>query len=99
MKDNPNAPVTNKKLEEAVHGLSGKLDEAIDAILSGIDRLMQIERKERKEEISDLREEVKTQITFVRDDIKGLEGELANTPTRKEFNDLKKKVYRHHPSS
>ncbi|OGM29660.1 hypothetical protein A2801_00620 [Candidatus Woesebacteria bacterium RIFCSPHIGHO2_01_FULL_41_10] len=83
-----------------------KLDQAVDTILKGVDNLMKELRKEVRQEISEirkevneLREEMKQEFSFVRNDVKGLHAELSDTPSGKEFKDLKAKVYRHHPQS
>ena len=93
---NKNDPVVRKSM----------LDQAVDAILKGMDRLVSQNKEELRGEIrgsakevkEELRKEFRTELGFVRDDIKGLTSELSNTPSRKEFNDLKIRVDKFHPA-
>jgi len=88
MKDDPNAPVTNRQMEEAV-----------DAILAGMQRMFD----KQDEKIEESKKELKGEMdSFRRETKKGfseVKKRLEDTSSRKEFNDLKEKVYRHHPSS
>ena len=38
-----------------------------------------------------------TELSYVKDEVKSLKGELSTNPTRAEFNQLKEKVERHQP--
>lgn len=91
-KDDQNAFVTNKTLGEAV-----------DTILEGMDNMLEEQKKifATKDDLRNVKQEIKslatkedlnTEISWVRDDIKGLTGELSETVTRKEFNELESKV-------
>jgi len=40
---------------------------------------------------------VETELRYVKDEVKGVKVELSNTPSLKQFNQLKTKVERHHP--
>ena len=44
-------------------------------------------------------DKVETELMGVKDEIRGLKADLSDTLTRKEFGELKTKVYRHHPSN
>ncbi len=77
------------------------LDEAVEAILNGISILIknlatkeEISKLATKEEVQQGFREVKNEIRWVKDDINGLKAEFSNTPSRKEFNQLKTKVDR-----
>jgi DNA-binding transcriptional MerR regulator len=43
--------------------------------------------------------QLETHISHVRDDIQGLKAELSDTPSRAEFEELKRKVNRYRPTS
>ncbi|KKR30840.1 MAG: hypothetical protein UT61_C0001G0024 [Candidatus Woesebacteria bacterium GW2011_GWA1_39_8] len=79
------------------------LDQAVKAILKGMDKLIgqtgENLRGEIKNAKSELRSEFKTELGFVRDDIKGLTAELSDTPSKREFNELKSRVDKYHPAS
>ena len=81
-KRNTGAPVTKEML-----------DQAVDAILKGVERMFTVQDKKNNRRFSRLeagQSDLKRQIN----DLK------ANTPTRKEFDDLKAKVVdQYHPLS
>ena len=92
-KVNPNEPVTREMLNDAV-----------DAILNGVDKLVIGLRAE----MNGLRAEMKlgfkkldVKIDYTKneliDEIDGLKADLSDTPTKKEFEGLKRRVYKHHP--
>ena len=74
------------------------LDEAIDAILDGINgmflkrdkRLKRIEN--RQTGMESLLSELKVELSQVKDTVNGLKGGYARTPTRKEVEELKGRV-------
>lgn len=92
-KKDPKGFVTNEVLTET-------LDEAVDTILKGMDNMFKEERKfnfgtfATKEDLKNFatKEDLKREISWVRDDIKGLTADLADTISKKEFNQLKGKV-------
>lgn len=92
-KGNPNEPVTR-----------GMLDEAVSAILAGMDNLYE----RFKGEVDSFKSEMNTRFESMdakidqsknelKDDINGLKADLSTTPSRREFDDLKKRVDKHHP--
>ncbi len=81
-KDDRNKPV-NK----------GMLDEAVKAILEGMDRLFGGLKTEMSAEF----EKIKADITFIKRDINDIKADLSDTPSRREFNELKSKVDKHYP--
>jgi len=87
IKKDPKAFITN-----------GILDDAVDTILKGMDGMFKEERKfntqtfATKEDLKDTKEELKTEISWVKDDIKGLTADLSVVPSKREFNELKVKV-------
>lgn len=79
------------------------LDEAVEAILEGGGKLIEQVKNELRTEISslrselksdirDTRSELKSEIGFVKDEINGLKAEFSTTPSRKEFEEVKRKV-------
>ena len=76
----------------------GMLNDAVDTILKGMDNMF----SRFQEELDGVKNEVlknRTEIKGLRNDFHGLLEEYSDTPTRKEFNELKEKVARFHPSS
>ena len=69
------------------------LDEAVDAILKGVDALF----RQFKGEVDKRFDKVESEINFVKTDVRDIKADLSNTPSRKEFNELKTKVDRYHP--
>ncbi len=70
------------------------VEDATDKILKGMDRMFNNFRKEMYQNFA-TKEDLKREIGWVRDDIKGLEADLSNVPTRTEFNQLKARVDKH----
>jgi len=79
------------------------LDEAVEAILVGVGKLIEQVKNELRMEISSLRNELKTEISdtrselengisFLKDEINGLKAEFSTTPSRKEFEEVKRRV-------
>lgn len=84
-------PVTKKDVE-------GVIIDASHTILTGVSLLLKnFARKDDLEKLA-TKDDLKREISFVRDDIKGLKGDLSNTPSRKQFEELKRKVDRYHPT-
>ena len=79
----PSAAVTNKTLQEAV-----------DGIMEGMDRIIKETRVGFKYVMENVatKEDLKREVGWLKDDIKGLTADLADTPTREEFNKLQVKV-------
>lgn len=69
VKRDPNAFVTN-----------ADLDSAVDTLLKGMDNMLEEQKK-----IFATKEDLKREVSWLRDDIKGFEGELADTVSRKDF--------------
>ncbi|MCI0558947.1 MAG: hypothetical protein MN733_10660 [Nitrososphaera sp.] len=87
----PNEPVTR-----------GMLNEAVDAILKGMDKIAGELRSEIRETRSELKgevQELKVEVRYLKDDIDGLKADLSDTPSRREFNELKARVDKYHPLS
>ncbi len=81
---NPNAVVTNKALYEAVDVLVQWTD--------GLIKEQNTNLNKRFDKIDKNLKEVKTEISWVKDDIKGLTADLPDAVTKTEFNKLQSKV-------
>lgn len=77
------------------------LSEAIDSVLQGIDNIVEnmatktdLKKVEARleEKIDNGVNTLSTEISFIKDDIKGFHAELSNTVSRKEFEELKERV-------
>ncbi len=79
----PNEPVTR-----------GMLDEAVSALLNGMDNLYQRFRNEIAPLTKDV-SSIQTDVTFIKRDIHDIKADLSDTPSRREFNKLKDKVEDH----
>ena len=73
------------------------LDEAVEAILKGMDNLAKSLRSEFKGLLKEEIEPVKNDITFIKRDVRDIKVEISDTPSRREFNDLKGRVDKYHP--
>jgi archaellum component FlaC len=89
IKVNPSEPVNR-----------GMLDEAVEAILEGMDKTVGQLRNEmntRFDKVEDRLSNVEVELSHVKDEVKGLKADISTTPSRREFQDLKKRVDKHHP--
>jgi len=83
----PGAFVTNKTLSEAV-----------DTILKAMDRIIEetkamfASQNGYMNKTFATKDDLKREIGWLKDDIKGLTADLSDTPTRKEFNKLQDRV-------
>ena len=71
----------------------GMLDEAADSLLVGMDKLYQSFKQLFEKKL----EPIKADITFIKRDIGDIKAELSDTPSRREFKDLKTRVDKYHP--
>ena len=81
---------TKEYVDKTVSDLGGTLVDGINTIIKNMATKddLQAVKKELKEDIDG----VKLEIRFMKDDIKGLTEELAMTPSRHEFKELKEQV-------
>ncbi len=97
-KYDPNAPVTNKVLDQATEHLGGLMIDLGKKMKQGFSivnsRLNKVETRLNKVETE--LHEVKTEVKFMHQDINDLK---ADTPTQKEFDTLKAKVDLYHPTA
>lgn len=85
------------------------LDSAVDTILNGINNVFEGSRREVNERLGKIeaslknvengQRELKTELSYVKDEISGLKADLSDTPSRKEFENLKRRVDDHFPLS
>jgi len=84
-----NKPVTKKELNKT---LNKTLSEFSDAILAGVEKMIGNLRKDMNRGFDELK-------TGQRDLQRQINDLKADTPTMKEFRELKEKVYYHHPAN
>lgn len=91
-KDDPNVPVTNKTFEKAMKRQDQRLNEAVDAIVTEMDRIAKeiLEHEDREHE--KIRQEIRTQGMHIRDEINGMKADLSGVPTRAEFEEIKARL-------
>ncbi len=85
--------MTNKSDKELV--TRGMLDDAVKAILEGMDRLfggLKAEFGGLKAEMNEKFDKIETDISYIKHDIRDIKAELSDTPSKREFNELKEKV-------
>ena len=90
-KEDPNAPVTNKKL-----------DDAIGTVVKGMDNLFKRLVKEMRDGLKQTNsrfDKLEVEVRGVKDDVRGVTAELSDTPSREQFEKLKAKVDKYHPIS
>ena len=83
-KKDPKASVTNETL-----------DEAVDTILTGMDNIVADLKNEMKtgfKQVNTRLDKVEADVSYIKDDIKGLTADLSDVPTRKEFNEVMAKA-------
>ena len=79
------------------------LDEAIDAILEGVGSMFKDLRgsldgmDKRFDKLDRRLDSLGVGQSYLKDQIDGLKADLSDTPSRREFQQLKSKVDRHHP--
>jgi len=87
----PNTPASNKTLSEAV-----------DTVLKGMNNMFDEQKKifANKDDLKTLatKEDLKREISFVRQDINDLRSEISTSPTRSEFNKFKSKFDKYVPA-
>ena len=68
------------------------LNEAVDAILEGVGKLIEDLRSDMNLQYESLKNEVKQNKTELRDEIDGLKADLSATASRSELEELKSKL-------
>jgi hypothetical protein len=77
----------------------GMLDEAVQAILEGMDKIVGGLRNEMNIGFEKLNAKVDQTGSELRDEIDGLKADLSETPSRREFEEVKARLDEHHPLS
>ena len=85
-----------KKVDPKEPVSRGVLDEAVEAILNGME-LMFSKQDKRFDKLEANVREIKVELSGVKDSVNGLKAEFADTPSRREFQELKSKVDKYHP--
>ena len=67
--------------------------------LENLKKEILITRQEAKKDNKTLGNDLKNEIRWLKDDLTGLNTEFSNTLSRQEFNEIKSKVDRHHPTN
>lgn len=78
------------------------LDDAVDTLLAGMDNLYSGFKNDLNmgfEKVEGRLDNLDREMTFMKREIQDLKADLSDTPTRKEFNEVKSRVDRYHPSS
>lgn len=78
------------------------LQEAVEAILKGMDNLFdrfKDEVSKRFGEVDKRFDKLESEITFIKRDISDIKADLSDTPSRGEFNQLKVRIDKYHPIS
>jgi len=95
-KNDPNKPVTMKDLDEFVQailaGTEGLFNELRREMIAGFQRV-----DKRFRGIDHSLNKLEVGQSHLKDQIDGLKADLSDTPSRREFQQLKSKVDRHHP--
>ncbi len=89
-----------KKVDSKEPVNRGMLDEAVQAILEGMDKMvggLRSEMNSRFEKVDDNLRQLDVELSGVKDTVNGLKAEFSDTPSRKEFTELKAKVDKFHP--
>jgi len=76
------------------------LDEAVEAILEGVDKLvggLRGEMNDRFDTVEGRFDKVGVELSHVKDTVRGLKVDLFDTPTRRGFEELKARGDKHHP--
>ena len=92
-KKNDNRPATVKEVREIVI-------DASEAILKGVDRMFEEQNgriDKRFKRVDERFNKLEVEISYIKDTANGLKADLADTPTKKEHEELKAKVEKYHP--
>lgn len=101
-------PLTRKDLLEALKSLPSEervkeiVLEVSDIVLKGVDALIQEMRNETKsrfENVDNCLDKLEVELRHVKDTVNGLKADFSTAPSRREFNELKRRVDRYHPAN
>jgi hypothetical protein len=88
IKKDPKAFVTNEILDSS-------LNDVTDTILEGMDNLvggLKTDVRSGFNQVNSRLDRLEADVSYIKDDIRGLTGELGETASKKDFNELKHKV-------
>jgi len=77
----------------------GPLNEAVEAILEGMNNMIERLRSEMNTRFDSLEAKLNQTRTEFKDEINGLKADLSTTPSRREFEELKTRVDKRYPLS
>ena len=75
------------------------LDEAVQAILNGMDRMIGDLRGELNTGFENMDAKIGQTMNELKDEIDGMKADLSDTSSRREFEELKVRVDKYHPLS
>lgn len=81
--------------DDKEHVTKQMLDEAIDAILEGMSKLvggLENKMNTRFDNVENRLQKVETEISYVKDEMNDLKAAFSTTPSRRELEELKQKV-------
>ena len=90
----------NKVDPEKMYVTKEMLDKAVEVILEGVDKLfggLRGEMTALRREMNERFDKVEVELSHVKDTVRGLKVDLFDTPTRRDFEELKARVDKHHP--
>jgi hypothetical protein len=87
----PKAFITNKTLDEAVGAILKGMDNMINNFKVEVRSSFQEVRK-RFDNVDNRLEKIEADVSFIKDDLNGIKADLSDTVSKKEFNQLKGKV-------
>ena len=88
--------MTKTKLDPNGPVPRGALDEAVDAILKGVEQMF-AKLDKRLDRLEGGQQELKGEVAHLKDEVKSLNAELSDTPSSRAFNELKARVDEYHP--
>ncbi|MCZ7545094.1 MAG: hypothetical protein M5R40_16925 [Anaerolineae bacterium] len=97
MPKDENRPATVQDVTRTVTEIVG---DAAEQILKGVDRLLKdYATREDLARIEQKVDHISADVAHLNDEVKGLVAELSDTPSRREFEELKAREQRFHPTS
>ena len=90
-KIDPNEPVNRGMLDDAVNVLLEGMDKLYERFKGETDSLRG-EMNERFDKVENRLQKVEVELSFVKDEVIGLKADFSTTPSRREFEELKARV-------
>jgi predicted nuclease with TOPRIM domain len=95
-KADPNEPVTREILDEAVDTLLAGMDKLYERFKGETDSLRS-EMNSRFDNVENRLRNIEVELSYVKDEVNGLKADFSTTPSRREFEELKVRVDKHYP--